>query len=447
MSRIMINSIDKNSKKNNRIQKIRVAILAEESLGWGSGKHYFPIILDNYSWTTQNKTYEINIKYIFDKDIIKGRLTTSEYDVLLVPGGGVGDGESIMKGFTFLRSVRKWKKNISAFIQDGGGYVGICGGTALATGLETGENKKPRTFLERQYDKSSIEISCAASYYNTFAFPLLYPFQKKYPEEIGAAAYVFSFAPGETVDRVRIHSGGAPLDFQICKDHPIFSAFTHDTERIRWWGGPALILPEKPDRHVKILAKYPVQDLSENESTRIYAWKYIGGIRGLFIAFLKALKFIKKEKDNIKNVLLYTYYMAGNWEITDKIIELDYSNRPSITAEVYPNENKGRILLCTSHPEYMVWWNGHIEEMKNIDFNCLATGLHKWKEIKPLSKTVKNELTHTWWMVRRFVAWAAKVPDDHLPPIHDNTTTNNLQSIISENIFWNGRLITQMKNI
>ena len=27
-------------------KKIKVAILAEEPVGWGSGKHYFPIILD-----------------------------------------------------------------------------------------------------------------------------------------------------------------------------------------------------------------------------------------------------------------------------------------------------------------------------------------------------------------------------------------------------------------
>ena len=26
---------------------IKIAILAEEPLGWGSGKHYFPVILNN----------------------------------------------------------------------------------------------------------------------------------------------------------------------------------------------------------------------------------------------------------------------------------------------------------------------------------------------------------------------------------------------------------------
>ena len=442
MSNIEVDSI----KKNNHIHIIRVAILAEEPVGWGSGKHFFPVILDGYTWTVEDTSYRFSTKYIFDKDILNGRLNKLDFDVLLVPGGGVGDGQSIMKGFTFLPKVRKWKKNISKFIKDGGGYVGICGGTALITGLKTGQ-KKPHTFLERQYDKSSLGVSCVYSYYKTFAFPLFYPFQKNHPENIGATAYVFSFAPGETNDKTYIHSGGVPLDFEIFKDHPIFSDFLHETERIRWWGGPALIIPEKKDRDVKILAKYPAKDLSDNDTTKIYAWKYTGGIHGIFLGFLKALKFIKKEKDSLKNVFLYTYYFAGNWELSQKKIDLDYSNRPSITAEIYPNENKARILLCTAHPEYMIWWNGHIEEMKDTNFNCIGMGLYKWKEITPLSKTLKDELTHTWWMVRRFTAWAAKVSDDHLPPIHKQEITQKEKSNIANNIFWSGSLINQMKNI
>jgi len=434
-------------KKNNQNHKIRVAILAEEPVGWGSGKHYFPIILDGYTWTKKNQSYIFSTEYVFDKDILKGKLNTTDFDVLVVPGGGVGDGQSIMKGFTFLPKVRKWKKNISKFIKDGGGYVGICGGTALITGLKKCQNKKPHTFLERQYNKSSLNVSCVFSFYNSLAFPLFYPFQKNHPEKIGATAYVFSFAPGETVDGVCIHTGGVPLDFQICKNHPIFSDFKHETDRIRWWGGPALIIPKNPDRDVKILAKYPIKDLSENKYTKIYAWRYIGGIRGFFLAFLKSLRFIKKEKESLKNIFLYTYYFAGDWEKTDKIIDLDYSNKPSITAEIYPNKNAGRILLCTSHPEYMIWWGGYIEEMKNKNFNCLGSGLHKWKNINKLSKNVKNELTHTWWMVRRFTAWAAKVPYDNLPPIEGNEITEKEESIISNNIIWDGNFLNQMKNI
>jgi glutamine amidotransferase-like uncharacterized protein len=437
------NLVKNNNKKN---QLIRVAILAQEPLGWGSGKHFFPIILNNYSWVVKNKTYKFSINYIFDKDILMGRLNKSEFDVLLVPGGGVGDGESFVKGFNFLMKVRKWKKNISKFIQEGGGYVGICGGAALLTDLKTQE-KKPRTFLERQYNKSSLGVSCVSSYYRTFAFPLFYPFQKNYPETIGAAAYVFSFTPGETTDGLFIHTGGVPIDFQISKDNPIFSDFPGNTQKIRWWGGPALIIQDSTDRNVKVLARYPVKDLSENKSTKIHAWRYVGGILGLFIAFFKALKFIKKENESLKNVFLYTYYMAGNWELTDKIIKLDYSNKPSITAEVYPNENKGRIILCTSHPEYIVWLDGYIGEMQNKAFNCLANGLYKWRGITPLSKTAKKELTHNWWMIRRFVAWAANVPDGHLPPIDGEEIMDEDMPIILKNIFWDGSLSNHMKNI
>ncbi|MDH7507309.1 MAG: hypothetical protein QHH15_05965 [Candidatus Thermoplasmatota archaeon] len=435
------------AKNFNKIEhKIKVAILAEEPLGWGSGKHFFPIILHNYSWTVKNKIYRFLVNYIYDKDILTGKLKKSEFDVLLVPGGGVGDGQSIVKGFNFSHKVKKWKKNVSKFIIDGGGYVGICGGAALLTNLKT-EEKKPRTFLERQYNKSSIGVSCIFSYYSTFAFPLFYPFQKNYPEKIGAAAYVFSFSPGKTKDDVYIHSAGVPLDFQICKNHPIFSDLTSNIQRIRWWGGPSLILPEKPDREIYVLARYPALDLSENELTQIHAWKYVGGLLGLFIGFFKALKFIKKENKSLSNVFLYTYFFAGDWKLSDKIIRLNYSNKPSITAEIYPNENKARIILCTSHPEYMIWWNGRIVEVKDKDFNCIANGFYQWIDIKPLSKLAKKELTHNWWIVRRFVAWAAKVPDEYLPPVNDDEITDEDLSNLKENIFWDGTFSNQIKNI
>ena len=64
------------------------------------------------------------------------------------------------------------------FVKDGGGYCGYCGGTALFTEL----SKKPTTFLERQYDKSAIGVSCVKSYYKDIAFPIFYPFQRLYPD-------------------------------------------------------------------------------------------------------------------------------------------------------------------------------------------------------------------------------------------------------------------------
>jgi hypothetical protein len=433
------------TEKNQKVHTIKVAILAEQLFGWGSGKHYFPIILHDYTWKVDNTTYNIHAQYIYDKDILRGQLRTNQFDVLLVPGGGVGDGLAIIKGSQFSRNARKWKKNISAFIREGGGYVGICGGTALITDLKTAE-KKPQTFVERQYHKSALGVTCVSSYYKSLAFPLFFPFQKKHPEKIGAVAYAFSFAPGETVDGVRIHTGGVPVDFQICQNHPIASGLNKNTERIRWWAGPALVVPEHPDREVKILARYPTQDISNDTTIRIHAWKYVGGLHGIIRGFLKAASYIKKEKDTLKNLFLYTFYMAGTWKKSDKYIELDFADKPCITTEIYPNEKKGRILLCAAHPEYMVWWNGRISEMKSDTFNCLGTGLYHWEGISPVSKHAQAELTHTWWMVRRFVAWAAKVPDDHLPPIHTKEQIYEQHPLL-KNIFWDGSLLNQMENI
>jgi len=384
--------MDKKSKQD-ETKIIRVAILADEPLGWGSGKHYFPLILNGYSWKTSEASYKIITDYVYDKEIIRGKLVDENYDVLLAPGGGVGDGESIVKGFNFLPSVRRWKLKIREFIQNGGGYVGICGGTALITDLKTGPGKDPTSIYERLYNKSALGITSVSSYYKDLALPILNSFQYVHPEKIGATGYVFSFAPGETADGKQIHSGGVPVDFQICKDNPIF------------------------------------------------------GIIGLAKSFFKSFRFIKKEKDSLRNLILYTYCFAGNWGKSDSFIELNYSNMAGMTAEIYPNENKGRIVLCAAHPEYMIWWGGNIEEVNDSGFNCLGTGLHKWKNIKPLSKTLQDEFTYTWWIVRRITAWAAKVPDGELPPMEKGEIDNKAKKIISENIFWDGTISNQIKNI
>jgi hypothetical protein len=71
--------------KEKNLIKIKVAVLAEEPLKWGSGKHYFPIILDNYSWNVDKKTYCFKTDYIRDNEIIDDKLNLLKYDVLLIP--------------------------------------------------------------------------------------------------------------------------------------------------------------------------------------------------------------------------------------------------------------------------------------------------------------------------------------------------------------------------
>ena len=172
----------------------------------------------------------------------------------------------------------------------------------------------------------------------------------------------------------------------------------------------------------------------------------MGGIKGILNGIYKALKLIKKEKDSLKNLPLYSFYLAGNWEITNIPITLDYESKACMTSEIFPNKNKGRIILCTAHPEYMVWGGGQIIESAN-EFNSLASGLHKWINIENIDKAIEEDLTHTWWIVRRLVEWAAKTPDDSLPPIMNKENNENIKKIISQNILWDESIINQMENI
>ena len=50
-------------------------------------------------------------------------------------------------------------------------------------------------------------------------------------------------------------------------------------------------------------------------------------------------------------------------------------------------------------------------------------------------------------MLRRFVAWAAKVSDEHLPPMIKGEITEKVRKKLENNIYWDGTLLNQMNNI
>jgi len=190
-----------------------------------------------------------------------------------------------------------------------------------------------------------------------------------------------------------------------------------EKRRLRWIGGGELILPEIPDpnNNITILASYPEEEISKNKSTQIYAWKYTGGLIGFSIGFIKAIK----NGGSIFQSFNLAPYMAPDWKKTDIIIETNYSNKVIMTMETYPNDNNGRIVLCTGHPEMFVFWGGHIEEKMDTSNNNLFDALHYWKDFVPFNETTEDEERYNWWMVRRHVAWASKVvPDNDLPPVY-----------------------------
>ena len=115
-------------------KEIKIALLIAEPFFWKTNAPlFFKIILHNYTWTKKNNTYQFKLHEYSDKDIRNGKLITDNIDILVIPGGGIGDGHSISKGFKLLPTTKKWKKNIQQYIKNGGGCLGICGGTSLIT--------------------------------------------------------------------------------------------------------------------------------------------------------------------------------------------------------------------------------------------------------------------------------------------------------------------------
>ena len=126
-------STTSNSQEEETIE-VKVAIYSETPIGWDTDapEDFVPLLKD-YQWKVGNKSYKFIITHIYDKDILNGDLNINNYDMVICPGGGVGDGVSVEKGklANIRPEVIKWKKNFGNFIKNGGGYSGYCGGTAL----------------------------------------------------------------------------------------------------------------------------------------------------------------------------------------------------------------------------------------------------------------------------------------------------------------------------
>ena len=402
---------------NNYMEKkeVKIAILCEEPMGWGSAKFVFIYLLDHYQWIVGNIKYVFDVTEIYDDDIITGKLTTSNFDVLVCPGGGVGDAEIMTKGYKNIPRIKKWHNNMNNYIESGGGYAGYCGGSTLMAKLAD----QPEPFLAKILKDGRIGASCFEEYHNYGLNPILSPLARWYPERIGNLAYLWFHEENkqdfnEIEDMLGLRTG-VPLDVHISKDHPIFYDFCEDTTRVTWVGGPAFIPPDGSNVNYHILATYPEQDISDNEATCLKAWRYTGGIRGLIKGYIRSLILNTKSLDFNENA----YFQAGDWEYTNKKIVTNMTNKACMTAEEYPNVNKARIVLSGPHPEYAVWWGGRIEPMPDTSYNCLAEGLYRWVDVIPIDKTPEDELRHAWWMIRRQVAWASKkVPDNDLPPVY-----------------------------
>ncbi len=430
----IVNAIDdeKLTSDDNRVtisdglelKVIKVAVLTGNRLMF-SGHEKFLKMFTNYKWVVGNIQYTLDVKQITDKDIFLGKLNIKNFDLIVVPGGGVGDGEALVRCFPTVKNFL-WKNSFARFIKNGGGYFSVCGGTALITDLD----KKPISLLEYAYEKSGFGVTCVKSHYKTIGLPIFCQIGRLPPSYVGVGGYVFYSGWNASDENISQHSGVC-FDCQINNDNPIFDDFLESFRRMAWEGGPSLTVPEDPDRSVTVLAYYPTEEMSENVSTKIHAWKYVGGIPGIIKG---ALKSIKNDYDSwVVGNLGDIFTFATDWEMTDEIIQSDFSDKPAMTAEIYPNENQARIILSAPHIESKIWWGGQIVEKNDTDDNNLWDGLHGWVNV-----TSKSGLEYNYWINRRCVAWVSKiVPDNDLPPVYGPSQVSDIYPYIQNSSTFN----------
>jgi len=386
-------------------KEIRVAIY---SMGdtYGSDIQTYFDMLDGYQWRVGNKIYKFTATKIDDKGIFKGELNTRNYDVFTIP---------YMEASLLMMRLSKpsikniiWKNKIADFVKEGGGYFGHCSGSLF---MSSGLSNRPETLYEKQIDAASMHISQVKSYMKggwMFLAQL-----SGHPENIGQNAYVqFS---GWDENNESAWFGGCCLDVVIDKNNPIFNGICGDTRRIMWCAGPAFALPDQ-SKNVNVIAYYPSEEISDNKSTQIHAWKYTGRLSGFLKGFFRSMKM----GGTIFDKFYFTPFKATDWEMTDKIIETNRANKSFMTMETYPNDNQGRIILCGGHPEDRVWWGGHIEEAKDTSENNLFDSLYHWTDM------TKVDYTYNWCIVRREAAWAGKVPDNDFPPVYGASQVSDI---------------------
>jgi len=170
--------------------------------------------------------------------------------------------------------------------------------------------------------------------------------------------------------------GGVPISCTIT-DHPILNVCPDNSRVIRYEGGPGMHLADGTDPLLGEVVPLAIYAEEVSDKAPIHFWKKIG----------------------------------GEWQIEAPVV----TNLKGEYAAISTTYGKGRVALFGPHPEERTVLGGHIEEFLGRSKYALFREdyLYKWVDGE------EANWSYNWWMLRRAVAWAAGVPDDHLPPIDD----------------------------
>lgn len=132
-----------------------------------------------------------------------------------------------------------FKKEVRKFVDNGGGYFGICGGAvAASSGIEN-----PDTWLEILADRAALGL-IPAKVKQDFTDPITASLLGQ-PEKVGQTAYLFYNESDTLYNETYAFGVTVTLD-NIDTSHPLFKNLdlssipdeSYDGEhlRIRWWG-------------------------------------------------------------------------------------------------------------------------------------------------------------------------------------------------------------------
>jgi len=376
--------------------EIKVAIL-QGVLFTTAANQIKDILINEGDWITDTHHYTFSVDIVTAGDVcgefggILRTGSTNNYDLFIIPG--------IAEPYLFCApnfDVTNWRSNIRSFVNNGGGYLGICGGAvAASSGLTGGDGIT--TPMERLIENSTLDLIRAKAVQD-FAHPMTATWAG-YPSAVGQTAYLlynvsdnYSRPTGVSID---LHS--------IDTSHAFFNGFQEPQVAIRWYGGPGFV-----SEGADILARYPIQEVSANINTRFHVWEYDGPITapvGITTNYLNPTDDdLNEYVDWLKNNMDFPHIVDYDI-VPEEYITTHVSNSGAIVADTYGN---GRAIVFGPHPEDWTWNEGYLQENPDTDSNTLKKGLYHWE-----SYTENNAPE---WMIFRGAAWAVGIPDDELPP-------------------------------
>jgi len=309
----------------------------------------------HYEWKINSTIYRFNVTVLNEEDI-RGKTKTkltNENFDVLLISGAART--YLQNGFNL-----KWRKGIQDFIANGGGYIGICGGAIAASmGYE-----KPRNAYYRYVNQGVLRL---ANIYVDDDLDGEWQYALKHEFNV-------SFLNVESIP----YPSAIDLNTTVEKnpDNVVFSVYDKGYRHIKYGGGPGMYNASFEDP--KLGQVIPLLTYNEEPmiTKPIHYW----------ILTPHGFKIWKNVTTSLKG----TY--AG--------IATTYNN-------------SGRIVLFGPHPEdTFTTLNGTIKEYLGHGFP-----LHRGPKKYAFSYYGELNFAYNWWIIRRAVAWCARLPNDQLPPV------------------------------